>query len=400
MLTRLGGDEFAGGDDPMGLGHCNRRDAIRGTLAAVAATSWVEGLALADDAPPGLLVRKAEPLNAEPPLDRLDSWITPIDRFFIRSHQPQPEHVPDAPVKVGGLVDQPRSYGPADLRKMESVTIPAVLQCTGNGRTRFNPIPGGVGWGQGAVGNAEWTGVRLRDLLERAGLAKGAKHVHLRGRDEPAGPKDAIYLRSLPIERAMNPSTIVAFTMNGKDLPAMHGGPVRLVVPGWTGNHWIKWLREITVAEDEAPGTFQRVDYRLPKTPQPRDAVVKPEDTVPVTALNVKSILTAPHPRPSAEAAKAPLQGFAWTGNGRVAKVEVSIDDGPWKSAELVGPDHEGAWRMWRFAWDVTMGEHHVRVRATDTTGAVQPDVTPWNKGGYLWNGIESVKFLVDTPGK
>lgn len=377
----------------MSAGKIHRRDAIRGTIAAVAAASLVEGVSHADDAPPGFLVRKPEPLNAEPFLDRLDTWITPIDRFFIRSHHPRPEHIPDAPVKLGGLVDKPRVYVPDDLRKMEAVTLPAVLQCTGNGRTRFNPLPGGVGWGQGAVGNAEWTGVRLRDLLTTAELSSKAKHVHLRGRDEPAGPKDAIYLRSLPIERAMDPSTLVVYAMNGKELPAMHGGPVRIVVPGWTGNHWIKWLREITVSDEEAPGSFQRVDYRLPEVPKGVGETVKPEETTPVTALNVKSIITSA--KPAILNGKATIEGFAWTGMGRVAKVDASVDGGPWTPAELVGPDHAGAWRMWRFACDATPGTHKIRVRATDTLGAVQPEVSPWNKGGYLWNGIESLEFSI-----
>jgi len=280
----------------MSLLEVNRRDMIRGSLAAIAVAGLTEGFALADEPPPGFIVRKPEPLNAEPPLDRLDSYLTPIDRFFIRSHLARPAHEPDAPVKIGGLVDRPRSLSPTDLRAMKATTLPALLQCTGNGRTRFNPVPGGVGWGQGAVGNGEWTGVRLRDLLEAAEVSSKAKHVHLRGRDEPSGPKEVPYLRSIPIERAMHPSTLVAYQMNGKELPPMHGGPVRLVVPGWTGNHWMKWLREITLAEDEAPGSFQRVEYRLPKIPQPPGAEIKPEDTVPVTALNVKSIITSPSP--------------------------------------------------------------------------------------------------------
>ena len=373
--------------------HPTRREMIQASLAAAAVAGLSRPLRAGDEPPAGFAVRKVDPLNAEPSVDGLNSYVTPVEGFFIRSHHPRPAPAPDAPVAIGGMVDRPTRYSPGELRAMPWVTLPAVLQCSGNSRFRFDPPPSGVAWHLAAVGNAEWTGVPLKAILGLAGIQKGAKHVHFRGRDEPPEAGGAPFLRSLPIARAMDPSTLLTFGMNGQDLPPMHGGPIRLAVPGWVGNHWMKWLREVTVSDEEAPGSFQRVDYRLPTTPKPPGAEVPPEETVPVTTLNVKSLITSPADEARVDAGKVTIEGAAWTGTGRVAKVEVSLDGGEWQEAELFGPDHLAAWRRWRIALDAKPGAHRARARATDTTGAVQPDATPWNKGGYLWNGIEAVRF-------
>src|SRR5207237_603247 len=141
---------------------------------------------------------------------------------------------------------------------------------------------------------AKWSGVRLTDLLDKVGVGPEARHVHLLGADAPPSPKTPAFLRSIPLERALDPGTLLATHMNGEPLPVLHGGPIRLVVPGWTGNHWIKWLRGITVSRDEAPGFYMQTGYRIPRVPAPPDAVLKPGDLVPVTTLNVKSLITQP----------------------------------------------------------------------------------------------------------
>lgn len=382
---------------PMTNDRPNRRDVIRQTFGglAVAAMSSTPTRAREEETPK-LLVRGGRPLNAETPVESLGSWITPNDLFFVRSHFGPPAVRRDGRLGVSGLAKTPLDLGESDLAGMEQVTIPAVLQCSGNGRAMFSPRVAGVGWDRGAVGNAEWSGVRLKDLLEKAGIDDEARHVHFLGADGPPNPKTPAFHRSLTIEKAMDPSTLIALKMNGQPLPHLHGGPLRLIVPGWTGNHWIKWLRSITLAADEAPGFYQRTGYRMPKTPVPPGAVIKPEDTVPVTTMNVKSLIVSPAAGGSIKAGEGSIRGVAWTGLGKVAKVEVSIDGGPWSAAEFHGPEAEWAWRQWRFAWTPTPGPHSVRARATDTSGSVQPETTAWNKSGYLWNGIDSVSFEVE----
>ncbi len=193
----------------------------------------------------------------------------------------------------------------------------------------------------------------------------------------------------------MDPSTLVAFKMNGAALPSLHGGPLRLVVPGWCGNHWMKWLRTITLSDEEAPGSFQRVDYRMPQTPVQPGEAAKPEETTPLTQLNVKSLITSPSPAGVVKPGELQISGVAWTGVARVARVDVAIDDGPWRPATFLGPDHPYAWRMWKFDWTATPGKHRVRARAADTEGAIQPEKLTWNPGGYLWNGIEDITLEV-----
>ena len=373
-----------------------RRELIRSAVGVVAALS-VPGVFGRDEKTslPQLIVRGDAPLNAETPVDLFNTWLTPHDRFFVRSHFGPPTGLAGE-LSVGGLVKTAiRFHHPMELKRLDEAVIAAVLQCSGNGRALFQPTIPGVGWERGAVGNAEWAGVRLKDLLEKAGVDAKAKHVHFLGSDLPPHPKTPAFHRSLPLERAMDPSTLVATGMNSGALPRLHGGPYRLVVPGWAGNHWIKWLRVITVSDEEAPGFYQRTGYKMPKTPVPLGTPVKPEDMVSVTTLNVKSLIVSPSTGSTINAGRITIEGFAWTGLGRVTKLDVAIDDGAWQPAEFYGPNHVGAWRQWRFAWEASIGSHRVRARATDSEGFVQPEITPWNKSGYLWNGIETVTFEV-----
>jgi DMSO/TMAO reductase YedYZ molybdopterin-dependent catalytic subunit len=377
----------------------NRRAALQ--RIAAAGTAWLAGpiLARAADDPggPGLIVRNREPLDAESPVEAFATWLTPNDSFFVRSHfgAPATNLVPSWTLKVLGLVERPLTLTLDDLRDFEPAEAPAVLQCSGNGRGFFEPRVAGVGWSRGAVGNASWGGVRLADVLERAGVRPGARHVHMLGADLPPTPKTPPFYRSLPLERALDRGTLVATTMNDEPLPRLHGGPLRVVVPTWTGNHWLKWLRALVVSDVEHPGFYQQVGYRLPKVPAPPGAPVPPEGLAPVTTMNVKSLFARPSRDATLERGRVELRGVAWTGAGLVARVEVSIDGGPWSPATLEGPEREGSWRLWSLDWDAPPGAHTARVRATDSAGQVQPAVPPWNKSGYLWNGIDEVRFNV-----
>ena len=252
------------------------------------------------------------------------------------------------------------------------------------------------------MGNAEWTGVKLAELLRRAGLKitdVGEGHVHLHGADGPPSPKTPAYLRSIPLSRALDPSTLIVWKMNGEPLPLLHGGPLRLIVPGWGGNHWIKWLRTIVVAREEAPGFYQQTGYKMPKVPAPPGADLKPTDLVPVTTMPVKSLIARPVAGARIAGGGRPIEvrGVAWTGVGHVTRVEVSISagagpDAPWQAATVLDEPRPGTWRQWRFDWKgARPGRYVVRARATDSNGEAQPETTPWNRSGYLWNAIETV---------
>ena len=363
------------------------------TVAAGAAMPFLMG---ADEAGPDLIVRSSYPLDAETPVEVFDRFLTPNRLFFVRSHFGPPA-IGLSPwrLEVDGLVDRALSMGLDDLKGFEQVTMPAVLQCSGNGRAYFEPKIPGVGWEKGAVGNAEWSGVRLVDVLEKAGIQADAAHVQLHGADTPPNPKTPAFFRSIPLARAIDRSTILATTMNGEPLPNLHGGPIRLVVPGWAGNHWIKWLRKVTVAKDEAPGFYMQTGYKMPKVPTAPGVDLKPTDLKSVTTLNVKSLIARPTDGAVLTAGRVEVKGVAWTGDGVVERVEVSTLDGVWSPATLIGDPRSGTWRSWTFAWDAKPGRYSLKVRAVDSKGETQPEVSPWNRSGYLWNGIDRVSCEV-----
>jgi DMSO/TMAO reductase YedYZ molybdopterin-dependent catalytic subunit len=384
---------------PKGL---TRRSWLRftagGVIAAGAAPAPVAFGARGDegDREGRLIVRSRRPLDLETPVSLLGDWLTPADLLFVRSHFGEPA-VGLSPwtTQVQGLVDRPMTLGPDDWKGFDTRDVTAVLQCAGNGRSNFRPRIPGVGWERGAVGQAEWSGVRLADVLTRAGLKQGAGHVHFLGADGPPSPLTPPFLRSIPLDKALHPDTILAARMNGRPVPTFHGGPLRLIVPGWTGNHWMKWVRLVTVARDEAPGFYQQTGYRMPRVPAPPDAVLKPSDLDPVTFMNVKSLITWPEQGARLAAGRNEVRGVAWTGDGVVEKVEVGLGDGPdrvWKPATLIDPAHPWSWRRWRVSLDFgPRGHATIVARATDSRGQTQPEASPYNRSGYLWNGFDDV---------
>ena len=369
-----------------------------GALGAVALPRLADPVHLKAAEPDegGLIVRNRRPLDLETPVSAFDRWLTPNNLFFVRSHFGVPAvGLTPWSVEVGGLVERTLKLTPEDLAGFARVTVTSVLQCSGNGRANFRPGIPGVGWDRGAVGNARWSGVRLADVLGRAGLKVGSSHVHFLGADGPPSPKTPLFLRSIPLEKALHPDTLLATEMNGEPLPLLHGGPVRLVVPGWAGNSWMKWVRSVTVAAVEAPGFYMQTGYRIPKVPAPPEAVLKPSDVVPVTTLNVKSLITRPVEGARLSAGRLEVRGVAWTGEGLVTRVEVALGterEPRWLTATLTGEPKPWSWRSWTCLVDVTsQGRAIVRARATDSRGETQPETTPWNRSGYLWNGIDRV---------
>lgn len=348
----------------------------------------------ADDKAKRLIVRTLRPVNLESTASALDSYITPIDEFFVRSHHGAPVADLDTwEISVEGLVDRPLKWKIKDLEAMETTTRGGVLQCAGNGRAMFSPKIPGLVWERGAVGHAEWLGVQLGKLLELAGVKPEAAHVHFIGGDVTPTPKTPAFIRSIPIDRAQHEDTLVAFKMNGEPLPVLHGGPARIVVPGWTANNWTKWIRKLVVSAEEAPGVYMQSGYRIPKTPVPPGVDPDPKDMVPVTWMNVKSLITAPLADAELKNGPVEIRGVAWTGEGHVVKVEVSTGEGDeWREAELENEPRQGSWRRFKLAWTPPgPGKYILRARATDSEGHVQPEVSPWNKSGYLWNGYDLV---------
>ncbi|MGH7863863.1 MAG: molybdopterin-dependent oxidoreductase, partial [Candidatus Binataceae bacterium] len=233
-----------------------------------------------------------------------------------------------------------------------------------------------------------WTGVRLRDVLVRAQVANGARHVEFQGCDDPPNAADPRFVRSIALERAIDSTTLLAFAMNGRPLPPAHGGPLRLVVPGWTGQNWLKWIREIVVQGQPCDGHFMR-EYSAPA----RDGSAS---NAPICENRVRAIIARPLEGAVLAAGLITISGAALTGAGSVTAVEVSVNDGAWTRAELSAPQSPGAWQTWRFTLRAQPpGDYTLAVRATDSARDVQPETSAWNKGGYLWNGIERVTFSV-----
>jgi DMSO/TMAO reductase YedYZ molybdopterin-dependent catalytic subunit len=269
-----------------------------------------------------------------------------------------------------------------------------VLQCAGNGRGLLKPVVPGVQWRFGAMGNARWTGVRVRDLLERAGLKGTAKHLHTSGADAPPG-KVPPFLRSLELEKALE-DAVVALKMNGVPLPAPHGAPARLIVPGWAGDHWMKWLTRLSPQTDPQTGFYMDVAYRYPNEPGEAGVTFKPEQMHPVTELSVKSLITTA-PKAARLKETVTVRGIAFSGTKDVDKVEVSGDLGAtWTAAELDRQHDPYAWRLWTARFRPTqVGKATLWARATDSQGTVQPREAVWNQSGYLHNSWHSVEIEV-----
>lgn len=337
------------------------------------------------------------PQELQTPLSALDGkLLTPNERFFVRSHFGPPGLQPERGLQVSGLVGKPLTLTPAQLKKLPQTTVTAVLQCAGNGRAFFSPTIPGVQWQHGAMGQAEWTGVRLATLLERAKVQPGAAHVHLLGADRTPKPQMPPFTRSIPLARAIAADTLVAWKMNGQPLALEHGAPLRVVVPGWAGDHWLKWLTGIVVAAEEHDGFWVKKAYRIPPQPVAPGSKVPPEQMEPVTAMPVKSLITSPAEGAAVKPGKVEVRGVAFSGAAAIAKVEVSLDGGKtFVPTKLEGAPGVGRWQVFRAQVDAVAGPMTALARATDAAGAVQPETTPWNPSGYFWNAWHRVTWSV-----
>jgi DMSO/TMAO reductase YedYZ molybdopterin-dependent catalytic subunit len=335
------------------------------------------------------------PSDAETPLDALTTYITPNDLFFVRHHwNPTYPNIQRWSLTVDGEVERPFRLTLGELKKMPRASATCVLQCAGNGRALYKPVVPGVQWKYGAVGNTRWTGVRVKDLLNRAGVKAGARHIHTFGTDKPP-VKTPPFHRSVEIEKLLEDG-IVAYEMNGEPLALLHGAPARLVVPGWAGDHWMKWLERLTVQAEPQKGFYMETAYKYPKQPGEPGVAFKPDEMRVLTDLFVKSNITQAPSRAKVGEAAA-IGGFAFSGAPDIARVELSDDGGQtWQPAELAAEHDPYAWRLWSYRYTPkTPGKVTLVARATDDRGSAQPKDAVWNQSGYLYNSWHSADIEV-----
>jgi DMSO/TMAO reductase YedYZ molybdopterin-dependent catalytic subunit len=336
-------------------------------------------------------------LECEMPVELIQSWVTPVPHFFVRNHLNEPAISPEEwRLTVAGEVEKPITLNLSHLAGMARHSITAVLECAGNGRVFSQPQTPGSPWGRGAVGNAHFSGARLREVLLRAGLKTTAMHVMFRGLDQASGQTPP-FIRSIPIEKALDEDTIVATHMNHAPLTKHHGSPARAIVPGWIGASWCKWLTEIRVIDKEFDGEFMSEAYRVPCQPIPPGASASGVDTRALTALSTKSIIVGPAHGSTVKTGAIRIHGAAWTSDAEITRVDMSMDGGvTWSRAELESERARYAWRLWNYTWKAPEpGDYIVMSRATDSRGCRQPQVATWNPGGYLYHAIDQIKIHV-----
>lgn len=346
----------------------------------------------------GKLLLSEEPLVLETPLENLGEFITPTKLFYVRNHFPIPEIDKSKwRLRIEGEVEKPFELKFDELRKFDTLKIPATLECAGNGRSFLEPKVKGVQWNIGGISNAAWTGVPLSTLLDRAGLKSTATEIIFEGTDcgsleDPKAPRGQInFARSIPIEKAGD--VVLAYQMNDVDLPAEHGFPVRAIVPGWYAVASVKWLQRIIATDKPFNGYYQTLDYAFWK---------REGDQARLTALSEIQIKTAiTHP---AQGATVPVNsnvrvhGAAWTGGADIIKVEVSANHGStWSEAKLIGESKPNAWRLWEFHWQTPAkpGKATLIARATDSAGHTQPTSRDPDRGTYMINHLVPIEVEV-----
>ena len=373
-------------DDPTPL---DRRTFVLASLAAAGGAVAsrllrVPSLAAAATGPE-LVIRNPRPLAAEAPLEALQSWRTPNDLFFVRSHFGPPTTLPAHwTLTVDGEVGRPLTLSLTELRRLPGITLPVTLECAGNGRGLMAlPSTSGVQWQRGAVGNAEWTGTRLTNVLERVALRPSAAHFWMEAADS-GGAQVPKFLRSIPREVGLE-DALVAYAMNGGPIPLHNGGPLRLLVPGWFGMASTKWLTHVHAMPVESDNFYMKNGYRY-------------ADGSGVAALRPKSVIAAPLADARVPAGRLAMRGQAWSGRGSggIRGVDVSADGGrTWRAARLLGAERAGAWRTGEADVAVARGAAVLMARATDASGAAQPMEPVLNPGGFGNNAVHRVAIQV-----
>lgn len=358
---------------------------------------------------PTFIVRQADPFNGGPALAQLiDTRVTPIEHFFVRSHGTIPMVNGDSfRLVVRGLPSGELSFGLSELReRFESVEVEATLQCAGNRRQELmavRAIPGEVAWGSEAIGHARWTGIRVRDLLAQGGVraADSTQHLAMESIDDVEREGRRLsFGGSIPLARALDPDVILAYAMNGHDLAPEHGFPVRVVVPGHIGARSVKWVQTLTLQDGPSANYFQAVAYRLKRA----DAV-PPDEGMALGEFPLTSVICSPEPGARVPAGALMVRGYAFAGGERtIHRVDVSSDDGlTWVAADFDDVALPGAWRRWAAVVEVEAGVGRLCVRAIDTAGHMQPEhaASVWNPKGYVnnaWHRV-GVDVMTDASG-
>lgn len=369
-----------------------RMSALAGTALAVGTPETASAAGpIVKPLPPELF--EVYGTNAETRWESLSGqgYLTPIDRFFVRNHTSTPTIDANTwrlRVFGSGLRHGPVEFSYRELRRMPTETTTAFIECAGNGRSYYTSQQGqqvaGTPWKLGAIGVARWRGVKLSTVLARAGLSRNAVDVLPSGLDADfvtGGVNLGRVRRPLPIDKALD-DVLLAYEMNGQPLPPDHGFPVRLVVPSWVGISSIKWLGEIEVSETPLVSPWSTQFYRLIGPTYPAEGTV-------VACQVVKSAFELARGATLQAGQRHILRGRSWSGNGRICKVDVSVDGVHWHPAKPTSYAHERAWLQWEFPWHPKQsGAYALRARATDSTGVTQPDVTPYNTQGYLFDAI------------
>lgn len=345
---------------------------------------------------PGLVVHREEPLNCETSLPALIGGVVmPSAHFYVRNHFPTPVLDPDLyALTITGMVERPLRFGLRDLYNMPSSSLVVTLECAGNGRARFDPPVPGEQWRFGAASTAEWTGVPLVEVLNRAGLTAGAVDVVFRGADEGVVEEATApvrFERSLSVDDALQSGALIAYAMNGEPLPLQHGRPVRLVVPGWYSVASVKWLTEIDVIDHPHEAFFQTRRYHYEWQRQGQTV------REPVRLQRVRALIAQPTDGAAVRAGEFVVRGVAWSGAAPIESVEVCVGAGAWQRARLVGERRRHSWQWWElFTQCDVRGPTTVRARATDQAGNTQPEDPEWNRLGYGGNAIQTVSVVAE----
>jgi len=352
-------------------------------------------------------------VQLETPRHYFSTAFTPNDAFYVRWHLdgiPNNVDLKEWRLQIEGNVTKSLAFSlPELMQNFKAVSIAAVNQCSGNSRSRLQPRVAGGQWGNGAMGNAMWTGVRLRELLDAAGVKTGSVQVQFQGLETGSGPKgmaSSSFLKSLDLANPVLDECIVAYLMNGEPLPMLNGFPARLIVPGYFATYWMKCLRWIRVLDATDENFWMKPGYRIPDTPKgnttPDDVKAGKVNMVPIARMPVRSFLVSPDGSSKIPAGMTvTLRGIAFSGYGRVTRVEISDDGGKsWPAAKL-GEDYGAySFRTWEATWTPkSPGKYTVAVRATDEKDNTQPDDPVWNPGGYLWNRIEKQELVAGIAG-
>ncbi len=343
----------------------------------------------------GLIVHSADPLNGETSLPALMGGIVmPNAKFYIRNHFQIPKFdLANWRLCVSGLVEHSFNLTWRDIVNMRSESKPVTLECAGNGRSKLVPAVSGEQWNFGAVSTAEWTGVPLQEVLDRAGVKSTGQHIIFRGADRgqvEGGAEIIRFERSLSVSQARESEPLLAYAMNGEALPLQHGFPVRLIVPGWYAVASVKWLTEIEVVDRPFQGYYQTEKYQFEREVNGR---IEKE---PLTLQRVRSLITEPAEAAQVDRGELAVRGVAWSGAAPIERVDVSLDDGPWQEARILGQPQRHSWQWWELIIRVDgPGQHWIRCRATDMDGGTQPESPEWNPAGYCNNVLQQVRITV-----